>query len=196
MNDPLSVALDTAWSLLADGAANRHSPIHTPVVSTVDPRGHPDSRILVLRTTDRAAELLRFHTDARSPKLVSLAGRPVHVLAYDATAAVQLRISGTARIETATLPADAVWSAATPFSRRCYLAESAPGTPLPGPGSGLPEWVQARAPSEDEVAPARANFALILVAVTEIDWLHLARTGHRRARFAAADGWRGEWLTP
>jgi hypothetical protein len=60
----------------------------------------------------------------------------------------------------------------------------------------LPADVEGRKPELAELVPARANFALVMIDITAIDWLHLAQDGHRRAVFAAADGWRGEWRVP
>lgn len=196
MDADLAAALDSAWRLLTGGAVDRHSPVHTPVVANVGVDGAPEARVLVLRAADRGAATLHFHTDARSPKCAALDGQPVSVLAYDPGQAVQLRLAGTARVVTEGPAVDAAWAGATPFARRCYLVEAAPGSPLPAPGSGLPEWVEGRKPDEAELAPARANFALVMVDVTVIDWLHLAQGGHRRARFCGGDGWQGEWLVP
>ncbi|KAB7643618.1 pyridoxamine 5'-phosphate oxidase family protein [Polymorphobacter fuscus] len=196
MTDSLADVLDAAWRLLSDGAGDRRSPVHTPVVTSIGGDGAPDARVMVLRAADRATATLRFHTDARSPKCAALDGARVGVLAYDPAAAVQLRLAGTARVVTTGAEVDAIWATSTPFARRCYLAEAAPGTPLPAPGSGLPAWVEGRKPDEAELLPARPNFALLLVTVTAIDRLHLAQAGHRRARFAAKDGWAGAWVVP
>jgi hypothetical protein len=194
--DPLADALDTAWRLLTRGAADRRSPLHTPVVASVDVQRRPDARVMVLRAADRQAATLRFHTDARSPKCAALDGAAVSVLAYHPGEAVQLRVSGTARIVTQGPEVDHIWVTSTPFARRCYLVEAAPGTPISAPGSGLPAWVEGRKPEAAELVPARPNFALVIVDVTEVDWLHLAQTGHRRAVFGAGNGWRGEWRVP
>ncbi len=194
--DSLPDILAHAWNLLVRGGADRKSPVHTPVVASVDATGLPQARVMVLRKADPAAATLRFHTDARSPKVTQLDGKPVAVLAYHAAEQVQLRISGVARIGRSTDEADAIWAGSTLFARRCYLAEQAPGTPLPGPASGLPAWIEGQQPTADQIVPARANFALLWVGVTAIDWLHLANSGHRRALFRAADGWAGEWVAP
>lgn len=194
--DALADALDTAWRLLEDGAADRRSPVHVPVVASADGDGVPDARVMVLRAVDRGLGTLRFHTDARSPKCAAMAGRRVSVLAYDPGMAIQLRLAGTARVVTEGAAVEAAWSAATVFARRCYLAEAAPGSRLAAPGSGLPEWTAGRKPEEAELAPARVNFAVVMVAVTAIDWLHLAEGGHRRAQFAAGHGWTGAWVVP
>lgn len=170
--------------------------MHTPVVASVDTEGCPDARVMVLRAADRAATRLRFHTDARSPKCTALDGRPVSVLAYHPGEAVQLRLAGTARVVRDGPEIDAIWNQSTPFARRCYMVETAPGTPRATAGSGLPAEVEGRKPELFELAPARANFALVMIEITAIDWLHLAQSGHRRAVFSAADNWRGEWLVP
>ncbi|WP_310497596.1 pyridoxamine 5'-phosphate oxidase family protein [Sandarakinorhabdus sp.] len=192
----LADALDSAWTLLVRGGADRRSPMHTPVVSSIAANGLPDSRVMVLRKAERVSACLRFHTDARSPKAQALAGAPVSILAYDSGAAIQLRLSGSARVRTDGPDIDAIWHASTPFARRCYMVGNAPGSVLDAPGSGLPADVEGRSPTAGELLLARANFAVVMIAVTGIDWLHLAASGHRRARFCAADGWQGCWLAP
>lgn len=196
MDEAMMRALDTAWQLLADAVADRHSPMHTPVVASVDGDGRPDARVMVLRAADRATASLRFHTDARSPKCAALDGTAVSVLAYHPGEAIQLRIAGTARVVVTGSEIDAIWAAATPFARRIYLTGAAPGTPSAAPASGLPDWAEGRQPTEAELVPARPNFAVVNVAVTAIDWLHLAHDGHRRARFEQAGVWTGQWLVP
>lgn len=194
--DALTDTLDTAWRLLEGGAADRHSPVHVPVVASVASDGTPKARVMVLRAANRAAGTLRFHTDARSPKCAALAERGVSVLAYHPGEAVQLRLAGTARVVTQGATVDAAWAGATAFARRAYMVEAAPGSPLAVAGSGLPARVEGRRPEEAELVAARENFALVLVTVEGIDWLHLAEGGHRRALFSADDGWRGAWVVP
>jgi hypothetical protein len=194
--DSLPAILAHAWTLLVRGGADRKSPLHTPVVASVDGDGLPQARVMVLRKADPAAATLRFHTDARSPKVAQLDGRPVSVLGYHAAEQMQLRIAGTARVATDGEQVDGIWAQSTLFARRCYLAQSAPGTPMPGPSSGLPAWIEGQQPTAEQIIPARANFATLWIDVTAIDWLHLANSGHRRALFRAADGWAGQWRAP
>lgn len=191
MND-LAAALADTRVRIQDGATNRRNPMHTPVIATSD----ADARVMVLRAFDAEAMTLRFHTDARAPKSALLGGgAPLGVLFYDKEAGVQIRCRGTGTIEAAGPAADAAWASSSVFARRCYLGD-APGTPSPEPSSGLPEWIEGRQPTEEQLVPARANFALLLVRLEEVDWYRLAHTGHRRALFRRADEWRGAWLTP
>lgn len=199
MNDNmLATALDSAWALLNEGARNRRSPVHTPALASIDAAGLPTQRVLVLRAAERDVAKLRFHTDARSPKLDQIGdGATVSVLAYHPDEKIQLRMTGLARFARIGDDVDVIWSSATPFARRCYLATTAPGTVIDTAGSGLPKWIEGREPTEHELLSARANFAVLTVELRQIDWLHLANSGHRRARFTReGDEWSGCWLVP
>jgi hypothetical protein len=170
--------------------------MHVPVVGTAD----GDLRMMVLRACDPEISLLRFHTDARSAKTVTIgADGAASVLAFDPEAKIQLRVKGLARIETAGPVADVAWTAATEYARRCYLAVAAPGSPADAPGSGLPPEVEGIRPSEAQLLPARQNFAVLLIEPTSLDWLYLAHNGHRRAQFARSgpgQDWQGTWVIP
>jgi pyridoxamine 5'-phosphate oxidase len=198
--DPsLPEILAECWQLLVRGGADRRSPLHTPSVVSIDADGAPDARIMVLRKADPAASTLRFHTDARSPKCDALNGQRIAVLGYHPGQAVQLRLNGRAEVLTEGEEVDSAWARSTPFARRCYLAQHPPGTPLRGPGSGLPEALEGLKPSEEQLIPARAHFALLVMTVDSIDWLHLAQGGHRRVLFmrdGAESGWVAEWVVP
>jgi len=173
---------------LSEAARDRSSPMHTPAVIT-----DADARIMVLREWDAAARTLRFHTDGRAPKAdVIGAGAPVGVLFYDKGAGIQLRCRGAGRIETTGEAVDKAWNGSDTYARRCYLG-LAPGSAVDGPSSGLPDWAEGVRPTEAQLQPARANFALLLVTLEEIDWYYLAHDGHRRAIFI---GGQGRWVTP
>ena len=192
--DSLDAIAADLWARLADAAASGRSAWHTPAVGTAD----GDVRIMVLRHADPAEASLRFHTDARSPKAALIGGgAPVSVLFYDAAAKLQLRCAGIGKAVSTGAPADAAWAASAASSRRCYLAELAPGTISETPTSGLPAAAEGRVPTLAESEAGRATFAVITVALTRIDWLHLAHNGHRRALFErSGDGWAGRWVVP
>lgn len=174
---------------LSDGATNRRSPVHTPVVATAD----ADVRVMVLRAFDEQSWTLRFHTDARSPKVAAIEADPrVGVLAYDREAKIQLRLRGTGRIVRSGELVEQAWQASTNFARRCYLG-SGPGEVSDGPTSGLPPAFEGAEPEDDDLLPARENFALLLVQIGEADWFSLAHTGHRRALFK---GDEARWIAP
>ncbi len=180
---------------LEHGATSRKSAMHTSVVGTSD----GDLRVMVLREFDAGTHTLRFHTDARSPKVKSIEANPaMQILAYDPEAKIQIRMRGRGRVERDTPSADAAWDASTNFAKRCYLAESGPSSETAEPTSGLPQWVEGKNPDDAQVAAARQNFAIVLVTVTEFDWLYLANSGHRRAKVTIGDEGTPSvsWLVP
>ena len=95
MTPELSAVLERAFGLLAEGAANRRMPLHTPALATVGRDGRPRIRTVVLRGVDAEARTVRFHTDSRSDKISELADDPRYaLLGYDADAKVQIRVEG------------------------------------------------------------------------------------------------------
>ncbi|QZD91232.1 flavin-binding protein [Qipengyuania aurantiaca] len=163
--------------------------MHTPVVATAD----ADARIMVLRDFDAEDWTLRFHTDRRAPKVGVIGdGSPVGVLLYDREEKVQIRCRGRGWIEEDTALADTSWKESDAFARRCYLG-APPGEPRDEPSSGLPDWIEGQRPTEEQLEPARINFAVLIVEIEEADWYYLSNSGHRRA-LIDRDG--GRWITP
>lgn len=195
MDLTLDGVLADAAGRLANAVKDRRNAMHTPVIGTAD----GDLRIMVLREATKELTL-RFHTDLRSPKCALIgSGAPLSVLAYDPEARVQLRMRGEGWIESRGPVANAAWDLATASSRRCYLAETGPSGVLEAAGSAIPEHLLHRAPTIEETASGRANFAVLLVEVRCLDWLHLTHQGGTRARFireGATAPWQATWLAP
>ena len=196
--DVLDDVLADIWMRLVRGGDDRKSAFHTPTIASVDPRGDPRQRVMVLRKCDQAERTMRFHTDLRSDKVTEIGNREVvSVLGYDATAKIQIRVAGMAVIENAGDLADKAWASSNASSRRCYLASPGPGNVSDTPTSGLPAVVGSRVPELSETEAGRANFAVMMVKLETLEWLYLAHDGHRRARFVWELGeWRGVWLIP
>jgi hypothetical protein len=155
---------------------------------------------MVLREATPDLATLRFHTDLRSPKCALIGeGAPVSVLAYEPARRVQLRMRGEGRIERHGAVVDGAWDRATASSRRCYLAETGPSAELADAGSAIPAHLLHRAPTMEETLAGRGNFAVLLVEVRSLDWLHLTHEGGVRARFTrttATAPWQATWLAP
>ncbi len=184
------------WRRLLAGAHSSRISAHLLTVASAGEIAGIDQRTMVLRAASAEACTLRFHTDLRSPKVAGIMRDPwVAVHHYDPAAKIQLRMQGTAAIETDSAEADQAWAQATASSRRCYLA-APPSVPSKVPTSGLPAALEGRVPSLEETAAGRAQFAILRIMLEQIEWLHLAHDGHRRARFHISDGWHGIWLTP
>ncbi len=179
---------------LTQAGNDRKVPMHSPVVVTSD----VDARVMVMREFDGEAWTLRFHTDARAPKVKVIEADPrVAVLFYDKAAKVQIRARGTAEVLRDAPVTQAAWERSDNFARRCYLGDG-PGTLGDAPTSGLPTEFEGVEPNDEQVIPARENFAVLLVTLTELDWFYLAHTGHVRAQFSRgqADAWEGRWVSP
>lgn len=178
---------------LARAAKDRKSPMHVPAVVTSD----VDARGMVLREFDSTACTLRFHTDTRAPKVAAIEADPrMAVLFYDKASKIQIRVRGTGQILRDAPITQQAWDNGSNFARRCYLGEG-PGAQSDEPTSGLPSDLEGIEPSDEQLIPARDNFAVLLITITEVDWLYLAHTGHVRALFErSSDEWSGRWISP
>lgn len=190
--DDLAGTLEHAWALLARGVADRHSGFHTLQVATIGLDGAPRVRTTVLRGVDVGHRRVRFHTDARSPKVAEIERDPrVALHLYDKNAKAQIRLSGVAEALGDGTAADAAWAGTRDFSRVCYRVARAPGDPIAEPRLGLP-------PTDHPDAEAgRSAFRIVVTEVASLEWLYLAHEGHRRALFRF-DGPAASatWLVP
>ena len=171
------------WTELQRATQDRHSQWRTPVLATVGQDGTPDARTVVLRHADAKLSRLHIYTDSRSSKVTDLADQPNAMLVFwSKRLNWQLRVRVHMSIQTTGPQIDAVWSrVGQSAAAGDYLSSSAPGDRLP----------DAPAPLADLTHPH--HLAILVAQVQEIDWLELARSGHRRALFGA-DTW--EWRVP
>ena len=178
-----------AFRRLSQGVADRNSPFRSPAFGTVASDGRPAVRTVVLRAFDPATRIVTVHSDVRANKINEIAANPAITLhVWDEAAQVQVRLDGQASVLTG-LAVRAEWDKLHPGSRATYAVRPHPRTPLADPAS-------ADADRLDEAA-AFVNFAVIRVGLTGLDWLHLARDGHRRAMFAWDGGEvSGRWVVP
>lgn len=169
------------WMELGRSTQDRHHDWRTPVLATTAADGLPDARTVVLREADANTSRLRFYTDGRSAKTAQLSDRPDGLLVFwSKRLNWQLRVRVIITIHTAGPVVDAVWARVSQSAAAGdYLSPGAPGSAL----------------SAATPAIAQQNHYLVVLSaeVHDIDWLELARGGHRRARLRA-DTW--EWLTP
>lgn len=182
------------WERRLTTAANeRNAQMHVAAVVTSD----VDARMMVLRDYDPKAWSVRFHTDARAPKVATIKDDPrVAVLLYDKPAKVQIRARGIGTIVQDGADWEAAWQGSDNYARRCYLGEG-PGALSETSTSGLPPQFEGVEPSDEEIVPGRDNFAVLRIELRELDWFYLAHTGHMRARFVReGDNWQGGWVSP
>ena len=186
-HNDLAATLKFALQMLGRGVHDRRSAFHTPVFSTCSAAG-PQARVLVLRAFDVTTRTMTFHTDTRSAKLLELDADPRAALTfYDAARKVQVRINGTCTVHAGDALSHQRWSASRPSSLRCF-AGAPPGAMSSEPTSGLPAHMEGREPEAAELADAEPHFAVLTVAVQQLEWLHLHTRGQRRAAFTWPEG--------
>lgn len=172
------------WRELSRGARDRHHAWRTPVIATARKDGSVNARTVVLRNVDKSEGQLQIFTDARSPKATELISNPKSVFVFwSSRLGWQLRVSVNVTLLSKGPLVERLWDEVKESpSASDYLSSFVPGTPL----------AQSSNKTNDETLD-RSYFAVLNAQVLEIDWLELARTGHRRARLTAAS-W--EWLAP
>ncbi|WP_126226519.1 pyridoxamine 5'-phosphate oxidase family protein [Burkholderia ambifaria] len=198
MSDPASESLtqtyDRLWSCLESGVGAQRSPFTMVQAATLGIDRAPKVRTIVLRQVSRADRLLTFHTDARSEKVAELRRDPrIAVVANDLDALVQIRAEGVASICDDETQRRAIWQSSRPHTLLLYRAPLRPGTPI----ESAEEAHVTPSPGDALTDDGYRNFCLVHVTVTRIDWLELARAGHRRAIFDVNDdGYEGRWIAP
>jgi len=188
--------LRDAWNRLFRAAVQRNNPMHTPALATFDGQ-QVQCRTVVIRETDTSARLLTCYTDVRSAKIEALRAYPqASWLFWNPGKKFQIRARGTTHIHHKDALAKATWDDIPPKNRTDYAAKNAPGSALNQPDDGQPDW-EAEAPNAENTAYAFDNFVVLQTEVTQLDWLHLHRDGHRRAYFEWQGGdWKKQWLVP
>jgi pyridoxamine 5'-phosphate oxidase len=176
--------------MLVRASRDRRAAWRTPVLATVGADGAPKARVLVLRRVDPAAGLLWLHSDKRSAKVAELAAEPRLALTfYDDRRALQLRLEGTGRVEVDPVALAEAWGHVPAAARRNYATALPPGS-VAGTGS------------DDLAGDGTANFSMIEIAATRLEWLWLGPDLHRRGEsmpVSAAAGtaaWASRGLVP
>ena len=147
---------------------------------TVDPEGKPESRMVVLRKFDARAVEFTVYTDARTPKIKSLASNPdAELLFYDHKKLCQIRVKASC-IEKKKDPA---------LFLQQHEAAQKDYTTLIAPGTTLKQWMVEYG--------IENHFIKLVFKAYQIDYLRLKRPNHQRAVFTFREkGWQGTFVTP
>ena len=175
---------------------DRHHAWRTPVLATSAADGMPNARTVVLREVDDNLAQLRFYTDARSAKVAELDNQGVALLVFwSKRLNWQLRVRAAVSIHVTGSVVDDVWARVSQSAAAGdYLSSSTPGVIIDVSSAVQPAKTPVTPSLASPVVSAPNHHLVVLSAhVQEIDWLELARSGHRRARLRA-DSW--DWLAP
>ena len=183
------------WSMLDNAVTNRASPFRIPVFMCAH-QDEIDGRIVVLRKSDRANNLLQFHTDLRSPKVGILKkNNKASLLFYDKEEKIQLRTKVECEINNQNSITEESWKKTQHISRRCYLTDSAPGTISDDPTSGMISKLEDFDYTMEQSEEGYRNFTVVKCKIKSFEWLYLAAKGHRRAKFDLETN-KSFWLVP
>lgn len=171
------------WVELQRAVHDRHHEWRTPVLATVGTDGLPEARTVVLRQADASSANLVFYTDSRSPKVAELKATPhASLVFWSKRLSWQLRVQAQVSVQTSGPQVDTTWERLRQSpAAGDYLAAAAPGAVLPD-AAAMPEH-----------AGVHHHLGIVSAQVLAMDWLELARTGHRRAVLTATDF---EWRVP
>ena len=180
-NEKPDKILSKIKSMLHKAIINRHHGFHTPVFSNIDRNNNVTSRIVVLRNFDSDREILNFHTDFRSKKILEIDNNPLTFFVfYDFNEKIQLRITSTSIINHENNITLDAWNKTKLSSRKCYLAEKAPGLVSNVPNDSIPLHLVGKNPQKEESEAGYRNFVVIENKIKNIEWLYLSSLGHRR----------------
>jgi pyridoxamine 5'-phosphate oxidase len=183
------------WSMLDNAIKDRSSQFRIPVF-ICGSQDDFDGRIVVLRKSDQSNNLIQYHSDIRSNKIVKLKNnKNASMLFYDKDEKIQVRLKVECTINHDNEITKESWLKTGHMSRKCYLVDNGPGTETLSPTSGLkPELDNFEFTMEQSEAGYK-NFTVIQCKVKSIEWLYLAAKGHRRARFDLENN-KEHWVVP
>ena len=186
--DQISDTLGTAELILDDAVENAKTLFHTLVLSSHD-EDKIVSRVVVLREFNSKERYLRFHTDARAPKIKHFKKNSnASLLGYDPALKIQLKLQGSVDVHFNDDLTKLSWNESTTRSKKCYSVEG---------GSSL----KIENPSEYDLKDGNIedgylNFAVLKFKYTSLEFLYLKSSGHRRAIHSWNEGLVSNWLVP
>jgi pyridoxamine 5'-phosphate oxidase len=191
--DDLHLALDAVWQQLAIGAADRRSNFHTVGLATIGIDGPPELRTVVLRQALAPTWEVMLHTDIRAQKVAEIIAHPqVALLGYCPVRKLQIRLNGAATLHHDDDTTQLAWDRAQPMSRRLYRLPVRPGVRI-----AHPEATPSVPLDPEDYRIGFESFAMLRIEVTRLEWLCLALTHHRRARYLRSPtGLDATWLVP
>lgn len=150
-------------------------------LATIDPNGKAESRMVVLRKFDASAVEFTLYTDARTPKIKSLALNPAaELLFYDHKKLCQIRVKANCVQQQKD---QVLFLQQHQAAQKDYTTLVAPGTVIK---------------SMDTVEYGVENhFVKLVFKAYQIDYLRLKRPNHQRAVFTLeGEEWQGTFVTP
>ena len=174
--------LDFGWAQISRGKADKKWPARHPTFVTSSVDGFPSARTLIMRQSDRKNNLIEFHTDTASSKMLALEENPragIHIWLPKVQLQIQMDVVIEVKVGDITIPN---WKNVPTNSRVAY------GT-IPSPGTVLESALAY------DYAPDQKRFVVLVCHIQSIQLLLLG-VRHIRAYYKKTTNWQGEWLSP
>jgi len=166
---------------LANAVIDRKNNFHTAIFSNITIDNKISSRTVVLRKYDPLTNIINFHTDIRSKKIVEIKKNPeTYFLFYNNKDKIQLRMNTISKIHTQNDISIKNWKITKISSRKCYLATKPPGSISKIATDSIPENLIGKDPNLEESENGYQNFSVIENEIKDIEWLYLSANGHKR----------------
>jgi pyridoxamine 5'-phosphate oxidase len=165
------------------GLTMANHPFHLCGLSTIDEKGFPQSRTVVVRDIAPNLRTMRIHSDLRAPKTQQmLTNNAVSLLFYSQQQRIQIRFTGVAQVVTESAKKANHFLTSSPDAKICYGFPLPPGTTI-----GLPkkELLHPNVTTETisyYLADAKKQFTHTDITLTSIDCLWLNNKGHIRIK--------------
>ena len=186
--DQISDTLNTAESILDNAVDNAKTLFHTLTLSSHD-EGKIASRVVVLREFNSKERYLRFHTDARAPKIKHFQKNSnASILGYDPTLKIQLKLQGNIEVHLNNDVTKTSWNESTARSKKCYSVEGGSSLEIDNP---LDYDLK-----DGNIEDGYLNFAVLKFKYTSLEFLYLKSSGHRRAIHSWDEDLVSKWLVP
>ena len=175
--------LEKVWAKLKTAIDTREGDWRTPTLATVDNKGAPDARLIVLRTICPEHLRYEFYTDCASQKVDDIgAHAAVSLCFWDPKDKLQLRLYGTASLVNKRRT-EARWQALNPTSQAQYLQTPPPGKPM--------------SPEQRNHETSKSRFVVYEINVSKLDALQLAKPTHLRIKAKYDQGtWKPVRVAP
>ena len=184
----ISQTLESANLILTNAVENAKTLFHTLAVSSID-NNQIATRVMVLREFNIKERYIRFHTDYRAAKIDHYSqNNSASVLGYDPNLKIQIKLQGYISVHYNDHVSQAAWEGSTTRSKKCYSVKGGSTLEISDP--------KEYDLKDGNIEDGYINFAVLKFSFSNLEFLHLKSSGHRRALHSWDESFASTWLVP
>ena len=184
----ISQTLESANLILTNAVENAKTLFHTLAVSSID-NNQIATRVMVLREFNIKERYIRFHTDYRAAKIDHYSeNNSASVLGYDPNLKIQIKLQGSISVHYNDQVTQAAWEGSTTRSKKCYSVKGGSTLEISDP--------KEYDLKDGNIEDGYINFAVLKFSFSNLEFLHLKSSGHRRALHSWNESFASTWLVP